>query len=482
MTPLLRIAVVGHTNTGKTSLLRTLTRDATFGTVSDRPATTRRVEGASLMIEGERRVELFDTPGLEDSIGLLERLERMHDELGLDWLETIQKFLGSADAAGQYAQEAKALDQVLRSDVVLYVIDARDQVLGKYRDELEILGRCGVPVVPVLNFTASPEARRDLWREQLARANMHAVAEFDTVALDVEGERRLYETIKVLAGRFRATMEALVADIEARRRWLARASSELLADLLIDAAARVVLVRRSDPQRVAEAVERLKEGVRAREQRFVDRLLELHRFGPGDYAYAQLPVSDGVWGTDLFNPEALRQFGIRAASTAAAGAVAGLAIDVVLGGVTLGAAAATGAALGALFGIVRDKGGELMARLGGYSELRVDDATLRLLATRNAVLVDALFRRGHASQQPVRLDQKTAAGAAPFDMAPVMAALGTARARPEWSRIDTAAAVDSGADAARAAARDALAERIAAVLGPALKIEAAAPRHGAGGR
>jgi hypothetical protein len=193
-------------------------------------------------------------------------------------------------------------------------------------------------------------------------------------------------------------------------------------------------------------------------------------------------VSDGVWGTDLFNPEALRQFGIRAASTAAAGAVAGLAIDVVLGGVTLGAAAATGAALGALFGIVRDKGGELMARLGGYSELRVDDATLRLLATRNAVLVDALFRRGHASQQPVRLDQKTAAGAAPFDMAPVMAALGTARAHPEWSRIDTAAAVDSGADAARAAARDALAERIAAVLGPALKIEAAAPRHGAGGR
>src|SRR3546814_598418 len=131
MTPLLRIAVVGHTNTGKTSLLRTLTRDATFGTVSDRPATTRRVEGASLMIEGERRVELFDTPGLEDSIGLLERLERMHDELGLGWLETIQKFLGSEDAAGQYAQEAKALDQVLRSDVVLYVIDARDPVLGQ---------------------------------------------------------------------------------------------------------------------------------------------------------------------------------------------------------------------------------------------------------------------------------------------------------------------------------------------------------------
>lgn len=475
MPPLLRVAVVGHTNTGKTSLMRTLTRDATFGTVSDRPATTRRVEGASLMVGGERLVELFDTPGLEDSIGLLELLERMHDDLGLDWLETIHRFLGGTDAAGQYAQEAKALDQVLRSDVVLYVIDARDQVLGKYRDELEILGRCGVPVVPVLNFTASPEARRELWREQLARANMHAIAEFDTVALDAEGERRLYEAIKVLAGRFRATIEALVADIETRRRWLARASTELLADLLLDAAARVVLVRRSDTARVAAAVEQLKQDVRAREQQFVDRLLELHRFGPGDYAYVQLPVSDGVWGTDLFNPEALRQFGIRTASTAAAGAVAGLAVDVVLGGITLGAAAATGAALGALFGAVRDKGADLMARLSGYSELRVDDATLRLLATRNAVLIEALFRRGHASQQPVRLEPRAAApDAAPFDIAPLMATLAAARAHPEWSRIGAAGGGDSGADTARAAARDALADRIAAVLAPALKTGAAA--------
>lgn len=473
MTPLLRIAVVGHTNTGKTSLMRTLTRDTGFGTVSDRPATTRRVEGASLMVEGERLVELFDTPGLEDSTGLLELLERMRDELGLDWLETIARFLQSDAAAGPYAQEAKAIDQVLRSDVVLYVVDARDRVLGKYRDELEILGRSGVPVVPVLNFTASPEARRELWREQLARANMHAVAEFDTVALDVEGERRLYETIKVLAGRFRATMETLVADLEVRRRQLLRASSELLADLLIDAASRVVRVRRSDPQRVADAVESLKQDVRAREQLFVDRLLELHRFGPDDYAYVQLPVSDGVWGTDLFNPEALRQFGIRTVSAAAAGAAAGLAVDVAVGGITLGAAAATGAALGALYGVVRDKGGELMARLGGYSELRVDDATLRLLALRNASLIEALFRRGHASQKPVRLAD-AGPGATRAEAMPGTSLLTTARAHPEWSRIGAAPTIDGAADTARAAARDALAERIAGRLGATLKIAASA--------
>ena len=35
---LIRIAVVGHTNTGKTSLLRTLTRDTRFGEVADSQA------------------------------------------------------------------------------------------------------------------------------------------------------------------------------------------------------------------------------------------------------------------------------------------------------------------------------------------------------------------------------------------------------------------------------------------------------------
>ena len=48
------IAVVGHTNAGKTSLLRTLTRRSGFGEVSDRPGTTRHVESIDLRIDGTR--------------------------------------------------------------------------------------------------------------------------------------------------------------------------------------------------------------------------------------------------------------------------------------------------------------------------------------------------------------------------------------------------------------------------------------------
>src|SRR5690606_13177729 len=70
MNDILRVAVVGHTNTGKTSLLRTLARDAGFGAVSDSAGTTRHVEGLRLMADGSAAVELYDTPGMEDAIAL----------------------------------------------------------------------------------------------------------------------------------------------------------------------------------------------------------------------------------------------------------------------------------------------------------------------------------------------------------------------------------------------------------------------------
>src|SRR5690606_7585313 len=73
----LRLAVVGHTNTGKTSLLRTLTRDPRFGQVQDSPGTTRHVEGARLLLAGGQAVELYDTPGMEDGMGLLDYLDQL---------------------------------------------------------------------------------------------------------------------------------------------------------------------------------------------------------------------------------------------------------------------------------------------------------------------------------------------------------------------------------------------------------------------
>ena len=225
----LKIAVVGHTNTGKTSLLRTLTRDGEFGEVSNRAATTRDVEATTLLIDGVPALQLYDTPGLEDSSGLLEYLDRFRGKTNADWTDAIAAFSQDGESPETFRQERKALRQLLDCNIGLYVIDARDTVHGKFKDELEILGRSGRPILPVLNFVADPEAQPDLWRDQLGRVNMHAVASFDTVVLDELSELQLYEKLRSLLDRFKALLDSVIANVTDRRNALRHASATLIA-------------------------------------------------------------------------------------------------------------------------------------------------------------------------------------------------------------------------------------------------------------
>lgn len=464
--PLLKVAVVGHTNTGKTSLMRTLMRDIGFGEVSDRPATTRHVEGAALIINSQARIELYDTPGLEDSMALRDHLDSLpgRNDRRIDEVDLIHQFLAGPEAHARFAQEAKALRQVLASDVALYVIDARDRVLGKHKDELEILARCARPVVPVLNFTAGPEAQTALWREHLSRANMHAVAEFDTVVLDEHGERRLLEKMSTLLDRHHATLNALIHERQQQRTRLIRASADLVADMLIDVAAHVVSVPADDAAHAASAMETLKSRVREREQTCVEQLLELHRFRASDYQAGDLPLIEGRWGVDLFSPAAMKQFGVRTGGAAAAGAMAGLTIDAMVGGMSLGAATAVGAAIGALLGAGHTHARRLIDQVRGWTELRGDDGTLQVLLARQSALIQALLRRGHASMDPIRLTDSNKAMFPKSVVRRLPAGLDEARLKPQWSRLSKPPDPIALASPTRRNVQDRLADAIQPIL------------------
>ena len=433
MTKPLKLAVVGHTNVGKTSLLRTLLRDRAFGEVSHRPSTTRHVEGARMSVDGQPLLELYDTPGLEDAIALLDHLERL-DRPGerLDGPARLGRFLDGSEARQRFEQEAKVLRQLLASDAGLYVIDAREPVLAKYRDELAVLAMCGRPLLPVLNFVASENHRESDWREALARLGLHALVRFDSVAPPLDGEQRLYDSLALLLERARPQLQRLLDDHQAQRRLRLDAGSRLIAELLLDVAA----CRRSVPAQeaaVLAATEALRQQVRQREQRCVEALLRLYAFGQADAAASDLPLLGGRWGDDLFNPETLRQLGVRLGGGMAAGAAAGAGVDLLVGGVTLGAAAALGAIAGGAWQTFGHYGERLLGKIKGQRELTVDDAILRLLALRQRQLLQALDARGHAAFEAVRIDtpeeKQWREGKLP-------AALGKARAHPEWSSLN----------------------------------------------
>lgn len=439
MTEPLRLAVVGHTNVGKTSLLRTLTRDVGFGEVSHRPSTTRHVEGARLSVDGESLLELYDTPGLEDAIALrdfLDALERPGERL--DGPEKLRRFLDGSEARGRFEQEAKVLRQLQASDAGLYVIDAREPVLAKYRDELAVLAGCARPLLPVLNFVASANHREEQWREALSRLGLHALVRFDSVAPPLDGERRLYESLALLLEKSRPQLERLIRDHEAQAVARREAGAKLIAELLVDVAACRDMVP-GDAEAIRQATETLRDRVRKREEACVQALLRLYAFRKDDARAADLPLLDGRWGDDLFNPETLRQLGVRLGGGVAAGAAAGAGIDLLVGGLTLGAATALGALAGGAWQTVGHYGQRLLGKLKGQRELSVDDSVLRLLALRQRQLLAALQTRGHAAMEAIRVDS-------PEDKqwreGKLPEALRKARAHPEWSTLNGRKRVD----------------------------------------
>src|SRR5690606_27406705 len=124
------------------------------------------------------------------------------------------------------------------------------------------------------------------------------------------------------------------------------------------------------------AIRELHETIRQREQRCVEALLRLYAFRREDAQPDDLPLLDGRWGDDLFNPETLKQLGGRLGGGMAAGAATGVGIDLMVGGLTLGAAALLGALAGGGAQTARHYGRRLLGKLKGQRELTVDDAVL----------------------------------------------------------------------------------------------------------
>lgn len=405
MNDLLRLAVVGHTNTGKTSLLQTLLEDNAFGEVKDEAGTTRHVEGARIRMNQQGSIELYDTPGLEDGIGLHDYVDQLihgyHQRI--TGPESVRLFLDSPESSKRFEQEARVLKKLLGCDAGLYVVDIRDPVLSKHKDELAILARCGKPLIAILNFMHSEKNHIEQWRMALSELGLHMHIEFDTVAPALDGKEQLYKKLALVLGQHSHALMVLSASIKEQRALRKKIAFTMMAALLIDVAAfKLSVDTNSDSKHTQWAS--LQQAIREREHQFIHHLLKHYRFSPHDYADNPLPIKGERWGMDLFNPKALADMGVHLGKGFAAGAMVGATIDMFTAGLSLGAAALLGGVVGSAWQGADKFGKRLINRIQGYEELSVDDAVIRLLALRSIQLIHALEHRGHAAQQRIVLE------------------------------------------------------------------------------
>lgn len=395
---LLNIAVVGHTNTGKTSLIRTMLRSSDFGTIEDGAGTTRHVEQATISAGNEPILNLHDTPGLEDSYALFSHLRRRGRYSSHSAIQVLKDFVANTNADDPLEQEAKVIRQVLRSDVLLYIIDVREPVLEKYRHELDILSKAAKPIIPVFNFIAGHPAELTEWREQLAVFNIYTALEFDTVAFTFEAEKRLYQKIQTLADAHYTDLQKLINFRAKNWDQLCLSGAKRVADLVITVAChRESKNAKNGATANTLAEDKLHNFVRKAEQRCLKDLLAIYNFSEKDVAIQKIPISNGQWQLDIFAPGILKAYGLDAGSSALKGAAAGAGIDLMVGGLSLGTASALGAIAGASWSTARRYGREIKAAIDGTEWLCVDENTLRVLYLRQQQLLEKLLHRGHAA-------------------------------------------------------------------------------------
>ena len=441
----LRIALVGHTNTGKTSLLQTLLRRRDIGEVSPHSRTTRAVEAGEVTDHEGVVAVLLDTPGIEESDRLRDALESGQTDRYDDPRTLLDRFLASPAAAdvNDLGLEAASVRAALGADVLLYAIDAREEPKPKHLDELAVLAATARPLVPVLNYAAHPAAQPAAWRGELARQGLHATVAFDAVVYDDAGERRLLAALKVPAPGHEAALERWLA-LRARERHEAiDAAADVAGELLITAAAAVVVTapgpRDEAARRVAveDATERLLAGLRQRETAARDRMAAMLGFYGAEARAVTLEVTEALGGVDFLSPASLERAGLWAAGAGVAGAglAATGALVGIAGGVPLVGVVVLGAAVGATLGATGASAPKVLRRLRGQEEVRLGDACVELLAARAVATIRAMLARGHAAIEPVPIE-KAVNESLEHDAGPAWrASWATARGRAEWSEL-----------------------------------------------
>lgn len=362
----INLSLVSHTNTGKTTLARSLIgRDV--GEIRDEAHVTALAERYRMIeTQGGDALELWDTPGFGDSARLVQRLRQQGNPVGWFLTEVWDRwrdrpFWSSQQALRNVREEA---------DVVLYLVNASERPgdAGYVALEMEILAWLGKPVLVLLNQLGEPRpgdqdrADEEAWRQHLAgHGFVRRILPLDAFARCWVQEFTLLDAVgSALPENRHSTFAGLEEAWRERRLTQFRASMAVLGEFLATASLdreglsddnmggtlrRLGQLVGMDGNANARerAMSCLAERLEREVRRTTDQLIEIHGLAGRAAEEVLARVS-----SDFAAREKLGEGKAAALGGILSGALSGLAADLAAGGLTLGGGALVGAVLGAI--------------------------------------------------------------------------------------------------------------------------------------
>lgn len=395
----LKIAIVGHTNTGKTSLIRTITRERNFGEVKDEASTTIDVAEIKRASQ-ELALTYIDTPGIEDAMGVLDTLEERYPSRSrIEESDNLLQFAKDPTIEAEFEQEVKVIKQLFDADLTCYIIDCRLPFLPKFDDELTLIEKTHKPILPILNFIQG-EHLED-WKKHLKAHGIHHYLEFDTVM--PPQKRRFYEQIAIMFPELYSEIMAYVTLEELSEKARLEKAMSLTANFYLNLM--TLQLKEKSSASSEKIMSKLNKAIEKLEKSTIDALLAVYQFNKEDIEYFKLAVQGSQYEQDLFTSDSLIDFSLQFTKGAGVGAGLMVGIDALAGFTTLGAASATGAIIGGLAASFKHFGGSVMDHLQDLETYCVNDEAIAHLVSRMLFIVGALNGRSHAQMSPIYLNQ-----------------------------------------------------------------------------
>ena len=368
------LAIVGHPNAGKSSVVATLTENDRIA-IDKRAGTTTRSDEYPVEIDGETVLRFIDTPGFQNPSDILEWFQQHEDEDR----DLPSAFLAEHGDERLYSHDCALLRPIAEGAGIILVVDGSKRIKEKDRTEMELLRLTGRPRMAILNNLTTNPTHMPAWQDALNKS-FNSVREFNAHRATYAERIALFNALKTIDQRWEPMLDETIRTFE--RDWERRIDHSVTTILTLLRKAltyRVVKVVKvgdlgSDAEREAirqRLTESLQDGLRALEIEAQEEIRKHFRHHVWNVPSGSLLVKD------LFSEEVERVLGLNrhqtVLATAAAGAATGGAIDIGVGGLSFGAGTLIGAATGGILGVL---GTSALAKLDIQRTLGVERFTM----------------------------------------------------------------------------------------------------------
>jgi small GTP-binding protein len=354
-----RLAIMGHPNAGKSSVVATLTENDQVA-IDKRAGTTTESDVYPVVIDGETVIEFIDTPGFQNPNAILEWFQANEGQRDL-----ARAFVAAHRTNPLFAHDCALLEPVAEGAGIILVVDGSKRIKEKDRVEIELLRLTARPRMAILNNLTNQHRYMSQWQDALNLA-FNSVREFNAHRATYSERIKLLNALKSIDQRWErlveGAVEAFVRDWERRTELAAATIVELLRSALAYRVSKTVndnkIIFKSGRERVkAEVTAEFEDGLRQLEVAAQAHLRAHFRHNVKTFA------ADSVLSQDLLSEEVGQALGLSRRQLAlvgmAAGAASGVTLDLATAGHSLGTGAFLGAAAGGVLGMV---GGKALAK------------------------------------------------------------------------------------------------------------------------